>query len=610
MSFLTDGRWAKAVSVLATGGVLLLAVAAPAAAGAKGTACHKCVADTTPPTISISSPAAGTIVSGTFTLSGVASDAGGVARIDVQVDSEAFTSASGTTSWNASVGTQALSNGTHKITARAMDTSGNVASTAITVSVNNVAPDSSPPSVTITSPASSSTTSGSIVVAGSASDNVSVKTVQIQIDSGLQQSASGTESWSLPLDTSAYANGTHTLTASATDTAGNKSAATLTFTISNATTAGSDVVLNDPVALNGLQLLGRGRAAEWGGTSVLLYWEESTSHRGAFFRDSLTGATSYVPLPVDNDYGWSNAAYVMTSANDLWLFGGNGPMSLRHFVLAGSPLPSSATLASDQSFGDSDSRQGDFVELASGALLTVWHQQGATGPQGIWYAYAAPSSTTFAVTGPLQFAITKASKQVAVQHPVDGSVWIFTNADATGVIGAIHLTEGLGALSVDWADNTFLDVKKYGGFGPDPENPDLAAAPDTANGTVDVAYQSTTRYMFATNPTVVTGSYPVVARITADGLPSFVQLPTYVERISSIGLYVSSDELRLTYRPVDPATLTFDHLYSSAYRNGAWQPPAQLGRLYTSYERVNFSVSRDEMSARLADGKLHLFLLT
>jgi hypothetical protein len=153
-------------------------------------------------------------------------------------------------------------------------------------------------------------------------------------------------------------------------------------------------------------------------------------------------------------------------------------------------------------------------------------------------------------------------------------------------------------------------VKKYGGFGPDPENPDLAAAPDTANGTVDVAYQSTTRYMFATNPTVVTGSYPVVARITADGLPSFVQLPTYVERISSIGLYVSSDELRLTYRPVDPATLTFDHLYSSAYRNGAWQPPAQLGRLYTSYERVNFSVSRDEMSARLADGKLHLFLLT
>src|SRR5438477_6318955 len=147
MSFLANGRWAKAVSVLATGGVVLLGVAAPAAAGTKGAGCRKCSPDTTRPAISISSPAPGTTVSGTFTLSGVASDAGGVARVDVQVDSGAFMSASGTTSWSASVGTQAVSNGAHTITARATDTSGNLASTAITVSVNNVTADSSPPSV-------------------------------------------------------------------------------------------------------------------------------------------------------------------------------------------------------------------------------------------------------------------------------------------------------------------------------------------------------------------------------------------------------------------------------------------------------------------------------
>jgi hypothetical protein len=115
--------------------------------------------------------------------------------------------------------------------------------------------------------------------------------------------------------------------------------------------------------------------------------------------------------------------------------------------------------------------------------------------------------------------------------------------------------------------------------------------------------------MFATSPAVITGSYPVIARISTDGTQTFLQLPTYVERISSLGLVVQAGVIRLMYRPVDPSTLTFDHVYTSVYRNGGWDSAVLLlGQLYTNYERVNFSPSRMELSTRLADGRLHVFL--
>ncbi|HEX2851501.1 MAG TPA: Ig-like domain-containing protein [Acidimicrobiales bacterium] len=574
--------------------------------------CRKCATtDTTPPAVAITSPGAGTTVSGSVAIAGTASDNISVAYVDVAIDGGSWQRAAGTSSWGVNVDTSAMSNGSHTAVARATDAAGNASSTSETVSVSNPATDTTAPTVSIASPAPATTVAGTITVAGSAGDNVGVASVLVSVDGGSAIDASGTTSWSVALDTSTYPSGSHTIVAIAKDAAGNAGSASVGVTFSNPTpsaTGGSDVVLSDPNATNSLQLLGRGRAAEWGSVSATLYWEEYTTRRAVFFRDASSGTSTYVSLPVDNNNGWSTAAYTMTSASDLWIFGGGGPVNVRHYTLAGGPVPTSATLVSDDIFGDTDTRMGDLVKLASGGLIAVWHQQGASGPQGMWVGYRAPAATGWQVTGPLQFMPTKASKQTVVQHPVDGSVWVFSDPDAWGAIGAIHLTEVGSGVTIDWTDANYINVTKYADEGPDPENPDLESAPDPSTGTIALAYQSAHRQMFQTSPTVVTGSWPVVARIDTAGVPSFLQLPSYVERISSLGLVVRPGETWLAYRPIDTATMTFDQLYTSVYRNGSWQAASHLGQLYTSYERVDSGMSRPEFLTRLADDRVHLFL--
>ena len=97
-------------------------------------------ADTVPPAVVISAPTNGATVSGSFTLSGTASDNVSVARVDVSIDSGLFVQASGAASWSHPVETALLANGTHTFTARAMDSSGNVGNHTITLTVNNAAP--------------------------------------------------------------------------------------------------------------------------------------------------------------------------------------------------------------------------------------------------------------------------------------------------------------------------------------------------------------------------------------------------------------------------------------------------------------------------------------
>src|SRR5690349_24907997 len=71
-----------------------------------------------PPTVSISNPANGATVSGTTTVSGVASDGLAITSVQLSVDGGAFTNASGTTSWSFSLNTNSLSNGAHTLTAK------------------------------------------------------------------------------------------------------------------------------------------------------------------------------------------------------------------------------------------------------------------------------------------------------------------------------------------------------------------------------------------------------------------------------------------------------------------------------------------------------------
>src|SRR6266699_1907732 len=96
-------------------------------------------------------------------------------------------------------------------------------------------PDTTPPTLSITSPASGATVSGTITVTANASDDQGVAGVQFHLD-GANLGAEGTTApYSMPWDTTAATNGSRTLTAVARDTSGNRTtSAPVTVTVSNA----------------------------------------------------------------------------------------------------------------------------------------------------------------------------------------------------------------------------------------------------------------------------------------------------------------------------------------------------------------------------------------
>src|SRR6266404_5759003 len=193
--------------------------------------------DTTPPTVSITSTASGTIVAGTISVTASASDNVGVAGVQFRLDGvnagTEVTAAPYSVSWDSTT----ASNGSHSLTAVARDGAGNrTTSVAIAVTVSNGAPpDTTPPTVSITSPTSGASVSGTVTMTASASDNVGVAGVQFLLD-GVNLGAEATAApYSAPWDTATASRGSHALTAVARDAAGNRAtSAPVSVTVGNA----------------------------------------------------------------------------------------------------------------------------------------------------------------------------------------------------------------------------------------------------------------------------------------------------------------------------------------------------------------------------------------
>ncbi len=138
---------------------------------------------------------------------------------------------------------------------RACDTSGNWGtftsnpdgdtSTNVTCEGTSTA-DTTEPTITITSPTDGATVGiGAINVQGTATDNVGVINVEVRLGSGIWQAATRSgDNWNITLTLSA---GSNTITARASDAAGNQKEATITVTSSaSGNTAPEAVVLNVP----------------------------------------------------------------------------------------------------------------------------------------------------------------------------------------------------------------------------------------------------------------------------------------------------------------------------------------------------------------------------
>jgi len=97
-------------------------------------------------------------------------------------------------------------------------------------------PDTTAPTVSITSPANGATISATTTVSCNAADDVGVASVQLQIDGANVGSAGTGAPYTFALSTASYANGSHTLRAIARDAAGNQTTSgAVTVNISNST---------------------------------------------------------------------------------------------------------------------------------------------------------------------------------------------------------------------------------------------------------------------------------------------------------------------------------------------------------------------------------------
>ena len=185
------------------------------------------VNDVTAPTVAIGSPSTGATISGTVTVTANATDNVGVSRVEFY-ESGILRAAVNNAPYSYSWDTTAVSNGTYTLYAKAYDNTGNSAQSAtVSVTVNNA--DTTVPTVTINS-VTSPTTATSQILSGTASDNVALANVTVQVGTGAPVAASLNETaWSYTVN--GLVMGTNNITVKATDSSGNSSTKTTTIVV-------------------------------------------------------------------------------------------------------------------------------------------------------------------------------------------------------------------------------------------------------------------------------------------------------------------------------------------------------------------------------------------
>lgn len=196
------------------------------AAKAVNLAAQAVVSDTQAPTVSIGSPTAGATVQDVVTVDVTATDNYGVARVELFANG-ALVASDASAPYGFAWDTSGLAAGSSvTLTAKAYDAANNAATSAgVTVKIGG-AVDSTPPTVAVTSPSNGATISGTVNLSASGSDDKQLSLVSVFFDGKLLCSAATNPSCGL--NTKKVKSGSHTVSATAKDAAGNQSTASIT----------------------------------------------------------------------------------------------------------------------------------------------------------------------------------------------------------------------------------------------------------------------------------------------------------------------------------------------------------------------------------------------
>lgn len=185
------------------------------------------VADTTAPTVSVTSPLEGATVSGKVSIGVNASDDVGVVKVEFYADGSLLTTATSApyaALWDTTI---YPNNSAHTLTAKAYDAAGNQANSTISVTVSDI----TPPAVVVTYPKNGATVpkNSTVTIMANASDVSGIGKVEFYVNNSLKctDTAPGYFcNWSVPPKPRVSYN----LQAKAYDSAGNTSTSSITVT--------------------------------------------------------------------------------------------------------------------------------------------------------------------------------------------------------------------------------------------------------------------------------------------------------------------------------------------------------------------------------------------
>lgn len=153
------------------------------------------------------------------------------------------------------------------------------------------APTDDPPTVTITSPTDGTTVSGTvtITITANASDDVGVAEVEFFVGGvSIGVDTNGDDGWSASWDTTTVSDGTHTVSATATDTINQTGAHSVNVTVDNTVTSITAHVGD----LDGVSKI-KGKSGKWGATvTVTIHDSAHSLVAGATVTGTWTGAAS------------------------------------------------------------------------------------------------------------------------------------------------------------------------------------------------------------------------------------------------------------------------------------------------------------------------------
>lgn len=265
--------------------------------------------DTTAPTVAISSPTSGQVLTGTVTATATASDNVAVTGVQFLVDGQNYGAEDTSAPYAVSINATTLAGGSHTVSARARDAAGNIrTSTAVSVSVPVTTTDTTLPSVSISAPTAGQTVSGTITIIAIASDNIGVAGVQFLIDGQAYGAEDTASPFSASLNTTTLTNASHTIAAIARDSAGNRrTSAVLSFTVLNSVQ--SVPTTFTPIRVN----TGGGAYTDPEG----LAWKADYGFNGGspLVTASAIGNTTADPMYQDQRYSPTPLSYTFTVPN-------------------------------------------------------------------------------------------------------------------------------------------------------------------------------------------------------------------------------------------------------------------------------------------------------